>query len=167
MKVKIAIIGEAWGLEEERTRIPFSGKMSWQLTPMLREAGIDRAECFLTNVFNIRYDGKIELFCGPKAQAIEGYGPLANGQHCHSKYAPQLDRLAAELLENDPNVIIAMGNTALWAMSGHTAITKHRGTTFLSTHTVQGFKVLPTYHPAAIIQQWYLRPDTVMDLIKA
>src|SRR5262245_56771018 len=120
MKVKIAIIGEAWGLEEERTRIPFSGKMSWQLTPMLREAGIDLADGIVLNESNIRYDVKIALFCGPKVKAIEGYRPLANGQHCHSKYAPQLDRLAAELLENDPNVIIAMGNTALWAMSGHT-----------------------------------------------
>lgn len=52
-------------------------------------------------------------------------------------------------------------------MVGRTGITKLRGTTFLSTHTVSGYKLLPTYHPAAVIRQYELRPTTIADLMKA
>ncbi len=164
---KIAIIGEAWGEAEERARTAFVGNMSAQLTPMLQEAGIHRANCHLTNVFNLRYDGKIELFCGPKATAIPGYPGLGKSLYVRREFQPELDRLAEELVEINPNLIIAMGNTPLWALCGKTGIKKWRGTTMPSTHTVSGFKVLPTYHPAAIIHQWPLRPIAVMDLTKA
>lgn len=163
----IVIIGEAWGAEEERERTPFIGKMSWQLTPMLEEAGITRADCFLTNVFNLRYDGKIEIFCGPKSEALSGFGALYKGKYVRKEFGAELDRLAEELIEVNPNVIIAMGNTPLWALTGKIGIGKLRGTTLISSHTVQGFKVLPTYHPAAIIHSWELRPVTVLDLMKA
>ena len=165
--VDIAIVGEAWGIDEARSRTPFIGAMSRELTPMLAEAGIHRADCLLTNVFNIRYDGKPEIFCGPKADALNGYGPLVASKYCREEFRPELDRLAAEILEANPNVIIPMGNTPLWALTGKTGISKQRGTTSLSTHTVSGFKILPTYHPAAIIHQWELRPVTVLDLMKA
>lgn len=165
--VDIAIIGEAWGEAEARLRTPFVGGMSRELTPMLEEAGIHRADCFLTNVFNIRYDGKPEIFCGPKAEGLDGYGPMVASKYCREEFRPELDRLAAELIETNPNVIIPMGNTPLWALTGRTGISKQRGTTSLSTHTVSGFKILPTYHPAAIIHQWDLRPVTVLDLMKA
>ena len=163
----VAVIGEAWGIDEARSRTPFIGAMSRELTPMLSEAGIHRADCLLTNVFNIRYDGKPEIFCGPKADALNGYGPLVASKYCREEFRPELDRLAAEILEANPNVIIPMGNTPLWALTGKTGISKQRGTTSLSTHTVSGFKILPTYHPAAIIHQWELRPVTVLDLMKA
>jgi hypothetical protein len=60
-----------------------------------------------------------------------------------------------------------MGNTACWAVLGQSTITKVRGNTTLSTHTVADFKVLPTYHPAAVFRQWQLRPIVIMDLVKA
>jgi uracil-DNA glycosylase family 4 len=50
----IAIVGEAWGEQEERARAPFVGASGYELTRMLDEAGIRRADCFLTNVFNLR-----------------------------------------------------------------------------------------------------------------
>jgi hypothetical protein len=37
----------------------------------------------------------------------------------------------------------------------------------LSTHCVSGYKLLPTYHPAAIFRQWELRPTVIIDLGKA
>jgi hypothetical protein len=55
----------------------------------------------------------------------------------------------------------------MWAMLGKTMITKMRGVVHVSTHTMTGFKVLPTYHPAAILRQESWRPVTIMDLQKA
>jgi hypothetical protein len=105
--------------------------------------------------------------CGPKATAIKGYPVYAKGKYIRSEFEPELSRLGDELLEHNPNLILALGATAMWALLGRTAIKKFRGTTDLSTHTVQGFKVLGTYHPAAIFRAWNLRPIISIDLGKA
>jgi|SRR5579872_1750551 len=165
---KIALIGEAWGEEEEKQRTPFVGYSGRELTNLLSEAGIHRADCFLTNVFNIRPPGnKIEFFCGPRSEAIPGYPSLIKGKFVRRDFIPELNRLADELVHTNPNIIICLGNTASWALLGRTSISKHRGTTEVSTHTVTGYKVLPTYHPAAVVRQWELRPVTILDLMKA
>jgi len=67
----------------------------------------------------------------------------------------------------DPNLIICLGNTSLWAMAGRTGVAKLRGTTLLSSHTAADFKLLSTYHPSAIIRQWDNRPTVIADLMKA
>lgn len=168
MQAKIAIVSEAWGPEEEKERTAMIGATGYLLNQMLAEAEIIRADCFITNVFNLGYPGgKVEGFCGGKAEAIKGYPALLKSKYVRAEYAPELERLADELIEVNPNLIIAMGNTACWALLGRTTIKKLRGITTLSTHTVEGFKVLPTYHPAAIFRQWEVRPTTVMDLMKA
>jgi uracil-DNA glycosylase len=174
---QIAIIGEAWGENEERERQPFVGAAGYELTKMLAEAGIHRADCFLTNVFNLRPPGlpelgpkgrnAVESLCGGKETAIKGYPALIKGRYVHERYTEELVRLADELIHYDPNLVIACGNTPMWAMLGRTAVSKFRGTTAISTHTASGFKVLPTYHPSAVLRQWELRPVTVVDLIKA
>ena len=163
----IVLLGEAWGEQEEREGKAFVGPTGWELNRMLNEAGIKRSDCFLTNVFNFRPPGnKIEALCGPKTEGIFGYPSVGKHGYIRKQFRGELERLADELDEVNPNVIIAMGNTASWAMLGKTAISKIRGTVQLSTHTVTGYKVLPTYHPAAIFRQWSLRPVALMDLIK-
>jgi len=166
--MNIALIGEAWGEQEERERVPFVGPSGYELTRMLSEAGINRADCYCTNVLNLRPpNNKLEALCGTKAEGIRGYPTLLKGKYLRSEFAGELDRLGDELISLNPNLLIALGNTALWALTGKTFISKLRGTTTLSSLTVDGFKVLPTYHPAAVLRQWELRPTTVIDLMKA
>lgn len=168
MQNKIFILGEAYGEQEEAEQAPFVGTTGWELTRMLDEAGIRRADCYLSNVFNRRpRANKIEDFCGGKETAIRGYPFLIKGKFVRSEFTPELDRLGDELVDINPNLIIAMGNTAAWALLGRGAISKIRGNTTITTHTVEGFKVLPTYHPAAVFRQWGLRPIVIMDLLKA
>lgn len=164
----IALVGEIWGVEEEKERVPFVGASGWHLSQMLSEAGITRADCFLTNVFNIRPSGgKVENLCGPRELAIPGLPMLAKSLYVRAEFEPELDRLRDELLAVNPNLVVALGNTALWALLGTGGISKRRGTVVSSTHCVAGFKVLPTYHPAAVMRQWELRAVTVLDLQKA
>lgn len=168
MTNKIAILGEAWGEHEERELTPFVGPSGYLLTKLLEEAEIPRADCFLTNVLNLRpKNNKIESLCGDKKDAVKGYPSLYKGKYLRAEFSAELERLGDELIEVNPNLVIAMGNTACWALLGKTAISKLRGSTAISTHTASGFKVLPTYHPAAVLRQWELRPTTVIDLIKA
>jgi len=176
--VNIFICGEAWGREEEKARAPFVGGSGYELTKMLKEAGIHRADCHLTNVFNLHPPSNdLSFLCGPKDKAIPGYPKLLRGNdksfhhytgdYVRADFLPELERLSNELIEVDPNVVVALGNTALWALTAKTTISKLRGCTLLSTHCASGFKVLPTYHPAAILRQWNLRPIAVIDFQKA
>jgi uracil-DNA glycosylase len=163
---KIAIVGEAWGAEEEKARAPFIGASGYELTRMLDEAGIRRADCFLTNVFNLRpKDNDVENICGDKTVGIVSRGPIKAGKYPRLEYAPELERLDRELKQVHANVTIALGNTAIWFLLGNSGISKLRGTVVGSLYG-HG-KVVPTYHPAAVLRDWSLRPVTVLDLAKA
>lgn len=164
----IFIIGEAYGEHEEHAQMPFVGPSGWELTRMLGEAGISRTQCYLTNVFNLRPRGnQIESLCGPKASGIGGYPAIVKGKYLRAEFEPELARLQTEIMDVNPNIIIAMGNTALWSVLGKGGISNRRGSICSTTHLVDGFKLLPTYHPAAVLRQWNLRPVTVLDLHKA
>jgi len=197
MNKPILLVGEAWGEYESRIAAGFVGPSGIELLRMLNEAGIitltntdrsfisdyyrrgdprsidsiwtlHRNEVVRTNVFNIAPAGnRLEWFCGAKADGIVSYGPLLPSKYVRREFEPELDRLADEILGCDPNIIVALGNTALWALAGRTGVGKLRGTTMLSTHCVSGYKLLPTYHPAALFREWANRPTAVFDLIKA
>jgi uracil-DNA glycosylase len=193
----IVLVGEARGADEDRIGSSFVGPSGVELLRQLDEAGIltltsdDRSyisryythgdcraidviwslhadEIYRTNVLQFHPPGNdLNEVCGPKASGIPGYPLIIKGKYLQAIYEPELQRLADEILDRNPNLIIALGNTALWALSGHTGIAKVRGTTFLSTHTVADFKCIGVYHPAAVLRQWELRPTTIMDLVKA
>lgn len=192
----IVLLGEAYGENEARIRRGFVGAAGIELLRMLAEARIieftpadseyiskfwssgDPAlldcvwnlhpEVHRTNVFNQRPPGnKLEWFCGPKSDAIPDYPALLKSKYVRREFIPELERLGDELVHFNPNLVVCLGNCALWAMAGTTGISKLRGTTLISTHTATGFKLLPTYHPAAVLRQWELRPIVVMDLGKA
>ncbi len=193
----IFLLGEAKGANEARVDRGFVGASGVELLRMLDEAKIleltaeDRSyiskyyndgnplhidcvwnlhssEVFRSNVFQIHPPGnKLEHFCGRKEDAIYGYPKLGSIGYVRQEFQPELDRLGNELLEHNPNLVLCLGNSALWALAGRTGVTKLRGTTCVSTHCVDGFKLLPTYHPAAILRQWDLRAVAVIDLMKA
>lgn len=169
MTYKIAIVGEAWGAEEEAQRVPFVGASGWHLNQMLEEAGIHRADCFLTNVFNLRPPGgnDVENLCTDKSDGLVKLGPLKPGKYINAKYASELQRLQLELESICPNITIALGNTAAWAIIGQGGISKIRGTVINGSGSYRKLKVLPTFHPAGILRDWSLRPVTVLDLAKA
>lgn len=166
----IAIVGEAWGEQEERARAPFVGAAGYELTRMLEEAGIRRADCFLTNVFNLRPErNDVETLCVPKSdpEAAKGLPPIKNGKYIRTRYVGEVARVIKEIGEVRPNVCIALGNTATWALLHNTGISRIRGTITAGINDLATVKLLPTYHPAAVLRDWSLRPVTVIDLAKA
>lgn len=169
MKYKIALIGEAWGADEAQYRMPFVGASGQELTRMLSDAGIRRDECFISNVFNFQPDrNDISSLCWTAAQRgkLDKRPALAAGKYLKPEYFGEVERLLGELSTVRPNITVALGNTASWAILGATAISKIRGTVSYS-YAIEGLKVLPTYHPAAVLRQYDLRHVTVLDLAKA
>lgn len=171
---KILICGEAYGEKEEEQRRPFVGPSGHLLTQMLSQAGIDRSDCYLTNVFNLRPRPKNDVvnLCGPKAAGIPGLPQLAKGKYVDAKYAPELDRLFSEVRAHEPNLIIALGATAAWAFLHSSGIKANRGAVAETHPAVSKFlgrtyKVLPTFHPAMVLRDFSSRPVVISDLTKA
>jgi uracil-DNA glycosylase len=163
---RVAIIGEAWGEHEEAARQPFVGKAGWFLNSMLRVAGIERDDCLVTNVFNMRPKGnRIESLCGPRTEGVPGLPPLAKGKYLLAPYVHHIKRMWKEIEDFSPTVIVAFGNTALWALTGKTGISKYRGSPMQTS--CKRWTVLPTYHPAAVLRTYNLRPIVIADLAKA
>lgn len=154
LDAKIMIVGEAPGAEEEIRGTPFVGQSGQELTRMLHDAGIPREGCFLANVARYRPPGNdIAAFFLDKKMTKPG-PQLSEG----------MQELEQEIASVRPNIIIALGNVPMWSLTGHRGITSWRGS-LLST--ASGRKVLPTYHPAAVLRQWDWRFITVHDLRRA
>jgi uracil-DNA glycosylase family 4 len=160
------IVGEYWNEQEEMQGKPFAGPTASVLHGILQQAGIDAADCYFTNVFNLRpRSNRYESLCGPKSEAIKNYRACSNGKFIHERYQPELDRLQEEIERTRPNVIIALGNLALWALCKKSGIKKYRGAPLL-THD-GAYKVIPTWPPSSVLRQWELRMVTLSDIDKA
>lgn len=176
---KILIVGEAPGKREDELGRPFCGGSGAELYKMLAEAEIESGHCSFTNVFMDRpADNKIELFGIDKrtleARAREGdelakrslsLGLMGKGIYILPEKLFEIDRLYEEIKTCRPNVIVALGNTALWALTGKLGIGSYRGVTTLDKTNV--YKVVPTYHPAAVLRDFKLRVIGIADLMKA
>jgi len=197
MTPPILFVGEAQGEDEAHFGASFVGSSGMELLRMCDAAGIihfdntdrhhvssfysTRNPAHTNSIWDRHHDAirrtnvfqqhpprnDLEYFCGGKSTALGGYPALTGSKYVRAEFEPELDRLCSEILGLNPNLIVCLGNTPLWALSGRTAITKWRGATLLSTHCVADYKLLPTYHPAAVLYQYSLRPTAIADLQKA
>lgn len=160
-------MGEAPGENEELTGIPFIGNAGQLLQDCCSEAGIEWKDVYLTNVFWSRPpQNKLDHFLVPKAEGIQDWPALSNHKHVHPSLRPELDRLRNELETLRPNLVVALGNTACWALLKTTSISKIRGT-IAESAIIPGLKVLPTYHPSYLFHNWEDRVIVIQDLRKA
>ena len=171
---KILIVDEAPGVKEEEARTPFMGASGVEMTRMLQQAGILRAECMLTNVCKYRPPrNSIKKFIFNKTA---GQKRLREGlptdfildTYVDPRVSEGVAELEALITQLQPKLIIAFGNASLWALTGESGITKWRGSS-LETRPIEGkqYTLLPTYRPADVLRMWEWRYIAVHDLRKA
>ena len=140
-----------------------------------RNQWLEAAGIAMTNVFALRpHANKIEELCVSKKEVGKDYPLpyLQRSKYLREEYFGELERLAKEVEEFNPNLIVALGNTATWAFLGSGNIGKIRGAITSTsscgyTRLSREYKLLPTYHPAGILRQWAWRPILSADLMKA
>lgn len=164
---RIMIIGEAYGEHEESAGLPFVGASGEELNRCLHAAGIMRSECFITNVVNAR----------PPRNDLTKWMPVKKGE-ITAEHVRLRDRMVLPVMTRgyqamldelrlvSPDLVIALGNTALWALTGHWGILKWRGSQLYSD-TFPGLKVIPTVHPAAILREYAFHNIAIQDLRRA
>lgn len=152
---RIYLVGEAPGEKEEVQGIPFIGASGEELDRQLEEVGINRRECYVTNVCKYRPpNNEMDKWVkrNDKTKLVMSVHPLVQ---------EGIQELKDDISGNRPQLVIGFGNTPLWALSGEWGITAWRGSEMLIDG---GVHFVPTLHPAAILRAWDQRPSVIHDL---
>ncbi len=140
-RVPLVFVGEAPGADEDAQGIPFVGRAGQLLTRIIAAIGLRREDVYICNV----------LKCRPPGNRNPAPDEIA---HCW----PYLER-QLEILK--PKVICTLGLFATQALLESTApIGRLRGQ--VTTH--RGYRILPTYHPAALLRNPALKATVWEDV---
>lgn len=135
----------------------FSGQMGQQLASFLHDAKINMSACSISTVMKeAPLYGKEEHFYSDKGKKK----PIAR---CYDAASA----LVAEVAIAKPTVILAMGNLALWALTGKIGVSKWRGSVLTAKAEFGHVKVIPTFDPKAVVRMWEWRPILMRDLQRA
>jgi len=147
LDAKICFIGEAPGSEENDSLKPFVGAAGGTLNRGFRTTGISRPEVLVANVFKQRPPGNDVGYYfqdrGHKKLTWEG-----------QEHVDQLSKWLRELRQQEnggPNVLVALGATAMYILTGESRITKFRGSV-LPCILVEGYKVYCMFHPSYVMR---------------
>ena len=124
----LLFVGEAPGMHEDKQGEPFVGAAGQLLTRMLGEIGLTREQVYIANVLKCRPPGNRD----PQEDEIETCTPW----------------LVEQISLIQPAVVVTLGNFATkYVLQTQQGITRMRG----SVYPWHGRKVIPTFHPAAIL----------------
>jgi DNA polymerase len=133
----VMLVGEQPGDVEDREGRPFVGPAGRWLDRALEEAGIARADTYVTNVvkhFKWEQRGKRRIHSKPNAREIRACKPW----------------LEREIELVDPDAVVLLGATAAQALLGSSfRLTQHRGE-LLQTSFAR--IVVATVHPSALLR---------------
>lgn len=140
---RLVVVGEAPGAEEDRQGLPFVGPAGELLTRMLAAIGLSREhDVFVLNV----------LKCRPPDNRPPAPDEVAA---CKPYLREQLGLLG-------PPLLLALGNHACRAL-----LATERGITSLRgrfTTTPEGWRVMPTFHPAYLLRNPNAKREVWEDL---
>lgn len=162
------IVGEAPGEREVEARQPFVGPSGALLNGLLREAGLEREACFVTNVIRERPPGNdAEAFFATGVRSRTADHQEVWGRWPDHRVRFGLQTLQREIEAVKPTVVIALGNVALWALTGEWGIRKWRSSILQGRLGAHTYKVIPSIHPAAVLRDWPSRGLLLHDLRRA
>lgn len=173
---RLMIVGEAPGEYEVMRGQPFVGPSGMELDRMLNEAGLLRSQCFVTNVCQERPPGNdmgqwlVNLRYPPKSDNAKYKNKewVSWRERWANPAVPKgMEQLEKHILLVRPAVVLALGNTALFALTGEWGIKSWRGSQLVGKVGDHTFKVIPAYHPSAVLRDWSVRGITVHDFRRA
>jgi DNA polymerase len=136
---EVMIVGEAPGASEDKQGRPFVGRAGRLLDELLAEAGIERADVYITNVVKARPPGNRD----PRAPEVEHHLPW----------------LEQQLALIRPRVVIPLGRHALAHFAPSEKISEAHGRLIVEGDR----RLVPWYHPAAALHNKGLRETLLQD----
>ncbi len=139
---RLCFIGEGPGADEDAQGEPFVGKAGQLLDKMIAAMGFSRDEVYVCNIVKCR--------------------PPENRKPDPDEMAACMPYLKEQIELVDPEVIVALGATAVQGLFGTTGgITKMRGRMRLYRGKIA---VMPTFHPAYLLRNPAAKRDVWSDL---
>ncbi len=142
-QAEIMFIGEGPGFHENEQGRPFVGAAGKFLDQLLEQAGVTRAEVWITNVVKCRPPGNRD----PLPDEIET---------CTGNYLQHQIRIV------DPSIIVTLGRFSMGLFFKGAKITQIHG----QMRKVGDQFVIAMYHPAAALHQMSLKPAILEDFAK-
>ena len=157
LNAKILFVGEAPGKNEDEQGLPFVGVAGKNLDKLLANVGLDMNDVYITNV----------LKCRPP----ENRNPLPEEIKAHTPW------LVKQIREMKPRVVCSLGNYAtkfflangvVDVMDKQEGITKVHGKVKEMVFEDVNIRLIPLFHPAAIIYNRALLPlwENDMEIVK-
>jgi DNA polymerase len=141
---RLMIVGEQPGEQEDRSGQPFIGPAGQLLDQVLNLHGIARDDLYITNAVK-HFKHTIDA-SGPKPRLIHHAPTVREITACK----PWLEK---EIALVRPTVILCLGLTAARSLLGHGFTLKsQRGQFFDVTLNDRPYRVIVSYHPAAILR---------------
>lgn len=136
---------------------------------MLDEAGVNRAQTFVTAFIRGPIRGQnFDLQVAMSKKAVTPDHTLLHDRYVRKEVMPHVTALQADIDLVRPKVILAVGNGALFALTGRWGIKNWRSSIIEYTSPA-GYKchIVPCYTPNLIQAVWKERNTTVFDIRKA
>ena len=137
---RIMVLGESPGNNEWKRGKPFIGESGDLINDVFKAGGVPRKDIYITNV--------IKDHLPPWGDKKRGF--FFQGGSPTKAYLDGILEVMKEIQTVKPNVVMPLGNYALWAMMQHEGILKWRGS-ILESKIIEGQKVIPSIHPAFFI----------------
>lgn len=143
IQAKMLFVGEAPGAEEDAAGRPFIGSAGHRLTQCFNQLDILREEVLLHNIFQQRPpNNDVGYYFHDKMKRK----PTWEAEEHIAAFRDWLVKLKAD---GHLRVIVALGATATYILTGKRRIKKWRGSVLECT-LVPGLKVYATYHPSYV-----------------
>jgi DNA polymerase len=144
--VRLMLVGEAPGAQEDAAGRPFVGRAGRLLDRLFEANGLDRGEVFITNIVACRPPGNRT----PRVREIRAHSPW----------------LEEQLRLVRPEVIVTLGRTALTYFLPEARVTEIRGAPQTIEKSGRSLTLLPLFHPAAALRRPELVPVLEEDFAK-
>jgi DNA polymerase len=153
LTAKIMFVGEAPGYDEDHIGEPFVGKSGKLLTKIIEAIGQKREDVYITNI--VKCHPMIEkLF--PFNRANDRRPTIDEINSCKSYLNDQIEIIR-------PNIIVTLGSVSISGLLNiESPMYKIRGL----IKEYKGIKVIPTYHPAALLRNPNLKKFVWFDMKK-
>jgi DNA polymerase len=139
---RLALVGEQPGDQEDRQGVPFVGPAGRLLQKAVDEAGLERGDVYVSNaVKHFRFSQS-----GPGKRRMHQTPDMSHVTACRPW-------LVAELRLVDPDVVVALGATAVKALLGTSVrVTKDRGSVIERETSLGTRRFVVTTHPSAVLR---------------
>lgn len=163
--MSLLIVSEHPSLNEAGA--PFTNGLWKFFKTFLRKAGISPEAAVWANVSQRPAASMFSALQKGKAGSLPGYPYVQRGFYIRPEVGPDIKALLETIRRMKPNLILCVGELPLTVLTHQNSLKFARGRVTTTHESIGNIKVLPTWHPRAVMADVTQEPILFADLKKA